>query len=94
MAYRLQNSLRNILGVNIDQIVNTPEAKETAKHEWKYYCQFRRFEDECAEREYKKYQTWLEKFHWSTYRWYKKYGDRYKIVQWIREQVSSKKEKK
>lgn len=84
MAYRLRNSFRNVFGVSIDDVVNSEEAKQEAIRQWKYQMQFRKVEAEWEEREYKKYEAWMETYLFSTLRHFKKYGDRFRIVQTIR----------
>ena len=73
-----------LMGIGIDQIVNSQEAKEQAKSSWKYRMQFLRFEKECNERDYKKYESWLEKHLGESLRNFLKYGDQFNIMKYMR----------
>lgn len=85
--YSRYNYLRS-MGLDINNIVNSQEAKDNAKKLWKYRIQFEAFQEEKHEQQYVKYQTWLERNLGESLRIFLKYGDRFKIIQNVRKLIN------
>jgi len=80
MSYKYNQSLFRSLGFNINDIVNSAEAKEKVRIDWKYLQQYKRFEKEIQDKQYAKDLAWWEYYCLSTVRYYNKVGDMFRLV--------------